>query len=131
LLPAGIGSSSWFLGKSGGELLATPFERYGFNWEWLSAVLGLLLAVFLGYRMSRVWFSWYLAVALAFNGHNNEAGGAARIEGFKHILRIRLKGDKLTVYVIGFDDAATELKDLKPRLVDKFDLESKAILNTK
>jgi hypothetical protein len=87
-------------------------------------VLLLLIVAYLGYRMSRVWFSWYLAVSLLFNGHNNEAGGAARIQGYKHILRIKVERDKLTVYVIGFDDAEIELDKLKPRLVDKFELKS-------
>lgn len=48
--------------------------------------------------MSRVWFSWYLAVSLLFNGHNNEAGRAARIQGYKHILRIKVEKDKLTEF---------------------------------
>lgn len=87
-------------------------------------MLLLLIVAYLGYRMSRVWFSWYLAVSLLFNGHNNEAGGAARIQGYKHILRIKVERDKLTVYVIGFDDAEIELDKLKPRLVDKFELKS-------
>jgi hypothetical protein len=92
--------------------------------SWLPVVILLLIVAYLGYRMSRVWFSWYLAVSLLFNGHNNEAGGAARIQGYKHILRIKVEKDKLTVYVIGFDDAEIELDDLEPRLVDKFELKS-------
>lgn len=91
---------------------------------------------FTGYRTSRIWFSWYLGVSLAFNGHNNEAGGLARIEDFKHILRIRVQKDKLTVFVIGIDESKPDLSELMPeddiqktekslpnvRLVDKFDL---------
>lgn len=86
------------------------------------------LVAYFGHWLSRVWFSWYLAVSLAYNGHNNEAGGAARIEGFKHILRIKVEEEKLTVYVIGFDDAEHDLKKLKLKLVDKFTLKCKPVL---
>lgn len=112
------------LNKSAGEIIAKGIKDFGFlkNSEWLAPAIGLLIAIVLGYRMSRIWLSWYLAVSLAFNGHNNEAGGAARIEGFKHILRIKLERDKLTVYVIGFENAETEMANLKPTLVDKFEL---------
>lgn len=88
----------------------------------------IAFVAYFGHWLSRVWFSWYLAVSLAYNGHNNEAGGAARIEGFKHILRIKVEEEKLTVYVIGFDNAEHDLKKLKLKLVDKFTLKSKPIL---
>jgi hypothetical protein len=89
---------------------------------WLPLLLTLIIVGYLGHRMSRVWLGWYLAVSLAFNGHNNEAGGAARIEDFKHILRIKVEKTKLTVYVIGFAKAETDIKNLQPKLVDKFEL---------
>ena len=82
----------------------------------------ILIVGYLGYYLSRVWFSWYLAVSLAFNGHNNEAGGAARIEGFKHMLRIRVRPEELTVFVIGFEEAQTDISQLKLKLVDEFTL---------
>jgi hypothetical protein len=109
--------------RSVGNVAVSLVNNYApFGKWWLPVVLMLVVAGYIGNRMSRVWFSWYLAVSLAFNGHNNEAGGAARIEGFKHILRIKVEQDKLTVYVIGFKDAQIELDDLKPVLVDKFEL---------
>ncbi|MGH8646624.1 MAG: hypothetical protein ACREX4_20065 [Gammaproteobacteria bacterium] len=55
----------------------------------------------IGALLSCVWFGWYLAVALAFNGHNNEAGGGARTEQFRHLVRIKLTRNSLTGYVIG------------------------------
>lgn len=101
---------------------------------WVSAVV----IGYIGYLMSRVWLGWYLAVSMMFDGHNNEAGGAARIEGFKHILRIKIERrpdpetqkekDKITVYVIGFDEAKPELEQIKPKLVDKFSLECRPAL---
>ena len=84
--------------------------------------MSVAVVAYFGYYLSRVWFSWYLAISLLFNGHNNEAGGAARIEGFKHILRIHVQDKELTVYVIGFDYAKTDIGKLKLKLVDKFTL---------
>jgi hypothetical protein len=90
-------------------------------------LLILIIVGYIGWRMSRAWFSWYVAVSLSFDFHNNEAGGAARIEGFKHILRIKVEKEKLTVYVIGFDNAEPELKNLDLKLVDKFVLGSHSL----
>ena len=70
--------------------------------------------------MSGIWFSGYPGASVLFNGHNNEAGGLARIEGFKHILRIKVEEKRLTLYVIGMNDACSDIKDLKLKLVDKF-----------
>lgn len=82
-----------------------------------------------GALMSCALFGWYLAVSLAFNGHNNEAGGAARIEGFKQFIRFRINRDGLTGYVIAFDEPSKEGADgkteggegrLVPKIVDVF-----------
>jgi len=87
----------------------------------------LLAAFVLGALFSCLWFGWYLAVSLAFNGHNNEAGGGARSENYRHMLRIALRQNSLTAYVIGIDMpyADTVFKTGKPtfRLVDQFTLE--------
>lgn len=88
---------------------------------------GLALAAGLvGAVMSCIWFGWYLAAAMVFNGHNNEAGGAARLVGYKQFIRIRLTPNDLTAYVIGFDKARPEGRELAEksglRLVDHFTL---------
>ncbi|WP_374089983.1 hypothetical protein [Methylomicrobium lacus] len=87
----------------------------------------LLSAFVLGALFSCIWFGWYLAVSLAFNGHNNEAGGGARSENYRHMIRIALRQNSLTAYVIGIDKPYTdaEFKTGKPtfRLVDKFTIE--------
>jgi len=90
-------------------------------------MLSFLIIGWLGYLTSRIWLSWYLAVSLLFDGHNNEVGGLARIEDFKHILRIKVQEEKLTVYVIGIETAEPELNKLKLKLVDKFELECSPI----
>lgn len=74
----------------------------------------------IGAVVSCVLFGWYLAVSLAFDGHNNEAGGAARIEGFKEFIRFRLNREGLTGYVIGIDEPETVGSLLKPKIVDVF-----------
>ncbi|HEX8889805.1 MAG TPA: Yip1 family protein [Pyrinomonadaceae bacterium] len=81
----------------------------------------------IGALMSCVLFGWYLAVALAFNGHNNEAGGAARIEGFKEFIRFHLTREGLTGYVIGIDEPGTKGVNLKPKVVDVFRISSPAL----
>ena len=43
----------------------------------------------------------------AFNGHNNEVGGAARIERFKQFIRFKVEPNQITGYVITFDDPQT------------------------
>jgi len=86
---------------------------------WLCVYAGAIGAI-----MSCVFFGWYLAVALAFNGHNNEAGGAARIEGFKEFIRFRLNSKGLTGYVIAIDEAKTEGGNgkLQPKIIDVFQI---------
>jgi hypothetical protein len=102
------------------------FSR-GFYDGWLglapAIASGIIAAI-----MACVWLGWYLAIALEFNGHNNEAGGAAQIERFKEFIRIRLARDPstgedtLTAFVIAVDEPQKSGANLKPRLVDVFTL---------
>ncbi|HEX6624100.1 MAG TPA: hypothetical protein VF064_10340 [Pyrinomonadaceae bacterium] len=93
----------------------------------LPAIVSGLVAVV----TSCVWLGWYLAVALSFGGHNNEAGGAARIERFKEFVRVRLARDPatgedtLTAYVIAVDEPKKKGAELQPRLADVFTLRRK------
>jgi hypothetical protein len=93
----------------------------------LPAIVSGLVAVV----TSCVWLGWYLAVALSFGGHNNEAGGGARIERFKEFVRVRLARDRatgedsLTAYVIAVDDPKKKGAELQPRLADVFTLRRK------
>lgn len=79
----------------------------------------------IGAVMSCALFGWYLAAALAFNGHNNEAGGAARIEGYKHLIRFRLNNAGLTGYVIAINEVGTEGTQLAPEIVDVFHISNR------
>jgi hypothetical protein len=104
------------------------FEGFHLWILWLlpSVSSGMIAAI-----LSCVWLGWYFAISLSFNGHNNEAGGAARIERFKEFIRFRLARDRatgedtLTGYVIAIDDPQKDGRDLRPRLIDVFHLRAK------
>ena len=110
----------------------------GVFWDWISlwALVPAVVAGGVGAVICCLWTGWYFAVCFAFNGHNNEVGGAARIESFKQFIRFRLTPDSLTGYVIAVDDvskidtpAGKDQKHdgsvLKPRLIDVFQLRCK------
>ncbi len=113
--------------------------------DWFRQLVPALLAGGVGAVMCCVWFGWYLGVCFAFNGHNNEVGGAARIESYKEFIRFRVTAKGLTGYVIAVDDVSMidekvkdangkDVKDangevlrkdgeyLAPRLIDVFHL---------
>lgn len=89
----------------------------------------LIGAFALGAILSCVWFGWYLAVSLGFNGHNNEAGGASRLDSYRHFIRFRLTATELTGYVIGIDEPVESFpaQGAKPRfrMVDVFTIAPK------
>jgi hypothetical protein len=109
-------------GQSPGSFAS--FEWWGSFPGWWMLVPITLASVF-GALLSCVWVSWYFAVCLGFNGHNNEVGGAARIERFKQFIRFRLTEDDLTGYVIAVDDPQEEGRLLSPRVIDVFRLTAK------
>jgi hypothetical protein len=80
----------------------------------------LFLAILIGLGMGIVWFGWYLAVCSAFNGHNNEVGGAARIGTHKHFIRFCLTRNGLAGYVIALDQPQEDGRLLEPKVVDQF-----------
>jgi hypothetical protein len=79
-----------------------------------------------------IWFGYYLAVAISFGAHNNEAGGAACADNYRHFVRIKVERDRLTGYVIGFDRPAPQVaaqageqgahERLHPRIIETFHL---------
>lgn len=87
----------------------------------------LIIALLSGGIFGCIWLGWYFAVSLAFNCHNGEAGGGARSERYRHIIRFKLTEHTLTGYVIGIDAPTTDLKTQAPkfRLVDVFTLQAK------
>jgi hypothetical protein len=92
------------------------------NWQGWQELVPALFAGLVGAVMSCVWFGWYLGICLAFNGHNNEVGGAGRIENFKQFIRFRLTNNDITGYVIAIRDPQEKGKDLKPEIIDIFRL---------
>ena len=128
----------------GAVMLALPWIVYRvsgqpavfYDWTSLYALVPAFLAGLVGAVICCLWTGWYFAVCFAFNGHNNEVGGAARIENFKQFIRFRLTPDTLTGYVIAVDDVSQintvddkgrtrDGSDLKPKLIDVFHLRCK------
>ena len=102
---------------------------------WTALVPALFAGAF-GAILCCLWTGWYFAICFAFNGHNNEVGGAARIEEFKEFIRFRLTPEGLTGYVIALNNVSIvgELdrngrimdgSDLQPKLIDVFHLTPK------
>ena len=101
-----------------------PFSKY--EW-WISyegwwQLIPIIIAGVFGAILSCVWLGWYFAVCLGFHGHNNESGGAARIEKFKQMIRFRLKKDSLTGFVIAVDEPRRDGQELYPNVIDIFHL---------
>ena len=128
----------------GAAMLITPWVVYRvtgqpaifYNWIGWVGLVPAFLAGLAGAVICCLWTGWYFAVCFAFNGHNNEVGGAARIENFKQFIRFRLTREGLTGYVIAVDDVSVidtvddkgrkrDGRDLKPRLIDVFQLKCK------
>lgn len=86
----------------------------------LQTIMFLLLAGIVGAVVGCFEFGWYLAVAAACNGHNNEAGAAARIDNFRQFIRFRVQPDRITGYVIAIDELGHDLRTVQPRIVDVF-----------
>lgn len=113
---------------AGGGLWAALVRPWFVPGEW-TGWLGLvpsIAAAVVGAVMCCYWFGWYLGVCFAFNGHNNEVGGAARIERFKQFVRVHLTREGLTGYVIAVNDPSDTGRDLTPHVVDVFHLRPKA-----
>jgi hypothetical protein len=109
--PAVYGPGSTFAGYEW-------WGSFGGFWQ----LVPLLLACIFGLAFSCIWVGWYFAVCLRFNGHNNETGGAARIERFKQFIRFRVRENDLTGYVIAVNDPKPNGRDLDVKLVDVFQL---------
>ena len=80
----------------------------------------ILLAAAVGSLLSCVSLGWYFLVTLAFNGHNSEAGGAARIEQFKQMIRFRINRDGITGFVVAFDEPRMNGSELDLKIIDIF-----------
>jgi hypothetical protein len=126
-----------WLTMKGLSYLNVPYVPVFTTFAGWKALVPTLLAGGAGAVICCLWTGWYFVVTFLFNGHNNEVGGAARVEGFKQFIRFRLTREGLTGYVIAVDDVSKigevdaqgrtmDGSDLKPRLVDVFQLRPKA-----
>jgi hypothetical protein len=121
--PSGkLPSYSSFLPQAAVDSVANTFNFSPYASAWALLLISMLAVVVLGLILSMSFLSWYFAVSLAFQGHNNEVGGAARIEKFKHIVRIRIRRDDLTAFVIAIDNPSVNAYESHPKLIDVFTL---------
>jgi hypothetical protein len=125
LLPVWLVPATPVAGEGLWPVLVRPWFVPGEWTGWLGLVPSLAAAL-VGAVMCCYWFGWYLGVCFAYNGHNNEVGGAARIERFKQFVRFRLTREGLTGYVIAVNDPTDSGRDLTPHVVDVFHLRPKA-----
>jgi hypothetical protein len=69
---------------------------------WLTAVEFVVVGGFAG---GLIWGA-YLSLVCGKDGlHYNDAFSAMRLDSYRHFLRMRIKGDELTIYPIGVDKA--------------------------
>ncbi|HET8931990.1 MAG TPA: hypothetical protein VFN67_01050 [Polyangiales bacterium] len=120
----------WLLAGAASTLLAlcTPALR---SVNGTSAALAFAA----GGSFACIWFGYYLAVCMTFGAHNNEAGGAACADHYRHFVRIKLERDRITGFVIGFDRPARDVdsaavasqsETLRAHLVERFCLTVKS-----
>ena len=136
VLWAGYGALMLFLPKIVSLFYTAnaPYKPTFANFTGWYGLVPAFVAALVGAIICCLWTGWYFAVCFAFNGHNNEVGGAARIEKFKQFIRFRLTREGLTGYVIAVDNVGMigELdksgkqrmdgNDLAPKLIDVFHL---------
>ncbi len=125
VLPVWLVPSAPIAGEGLWPMLVRPWFVPG-EWTGWMGLIPSLAAAAVGAVMCCYWFGWYLGVCFAFNGHNNEVGGAARIERFKQFVRIHLTKEGLTGYVIAVNDPSDTGRELTPHVVDVFHLRPKA-----
>jgi hypothetical protein len=114
----------WLVPGDGGAFTRLWFVPVQYTGWW--GLAPSVLAGVVGAFTCCYWFGWYLGVCFAFNGHNNEVGGAGRIERFKQFVRFRLTREGLTGYVIAVNDPSDTGSELTPHVVDIFHLRPKA-----
>jgi hypothetical protein len=125
VLPVWLVPSRPIAGDGLWPMLVRPWFVPG-DWTGWIGLVPALAAALVGAVMCCYWFGWYLGVCFAYNGHNNEVGGAARIERFKQFVRIHLTREGLTGYVIAVNDPSDTGRELTPHVVDVFHLHPKA-----
>lgn len=132
---AAVVGLTWFFWMVNTELLALR----GF-WVWVGTML--LEMVPFGAMIGGFIFGVYLLVTCRFLDMNhNDAFSAMRSDSYRHFLRIRVKGDSLSIYAIGLDSVPSRdgwklnedkappasvfapLTPLKPHLIERGPIE--------
>jgi hypothetical protein len=94
-----IGGLSWLALRLDDLLFGGP------DWHWLFWLIYLAVFAFTLGRWLGGWiFGWYLLLTCRYCDMNhNDAFSAMRLDSHRHFLRIRILGDKLTVFPIKID----------------------------
>lgn len=118
-------------------LLAAPFVLRGAHAPRdLPALETIVLVGFVlvgGFVNCCAQFAWYLAVSFGYHGHNNEVGGATRLDNYAQFIRFKVTRTEITGYVIGVVltykkaswwrwDRRFRGAELRPELIDRFTL---------
>jgi len=84
------------------------------HWYWDS--LRFVISGIVAMPIGTTWFVWYLAVCGRLDAHNNEVGGAARVTGYRELVRFHVHAGGLTGYVIAIetDPAVATDDDAEP-----------------
>jgi hypothetical protein len=85
------------------------YVRRSEHWYW--DTLRFIVSGMVAMPIGTTWFVWYLAVCGRLNAHNNEVGGAARVTGYRELVRFHVHAGGLTGYVIAIETDPTVATD--------------------
>ena len=101
----------------------------------IALIIGMILLGFIG---GAVWGLYLTAVSWLWGDEANNAFSAMRLDSYRHFIRLKIEGDKITIYPIGIDKSPKR-EDWKfnefykkgtqdiPVIVPKIDLEQHLI----
>lgn len=76
--------------------------------HWYLDTLLYLASALIAMPIGTTWFVWYLAVCGRLDAHNNEVGGAARVTGYRELIRFHVHRGGVTGYVIAVETAGAQ-----------------------
>lgn len=98
-------------------VLGWEIGTHGFFWAYLAEMV-----LFAGFMGGFVWGIYLIIACGLFGIHTNEGFSAMQINRYRNFLRIRIKGDELTIYPIGLEKVPAR-EDWQSDLETKSNLE--------
>lgn len=71
-------------------------------WHFIGFGAGMIVSGFVG---GLIWGLYLLVALFRYNIHYNDGFSSMRLDGYRHFLRMKIKGDTLTIFPIGLDRA--------------------------